>query len=87
MAQQQPTNVLFDKPMDNSQDELSQQLREATEAKEKLEESVDGLEGRLSIAEQEKLQLQKVNIHVYCTELYIIILSFEVFSLPKWQSC
>ena len=62
MAQQQPTNVLFDKPTDNSHDELSQQLRDATEAKEKLEETVDGLEGKLTVAEQEKLQLQKVNI-------------------------
>lgn len=62
MAQQQPTNVLFDKSMDNSHDELSQQLRDATEAKEKLEETVDGLEGKITIAEQEKLQLQKVNI-------------------------
>ena len=62
MAQQQPTNVLFDKPMDNSHDELSQQLRDATEAKEKLEETVNGLEGKLTVAEQEKLQLQKVNI-------------------------
>lgn len=62
MAQQQPTNVLFDKSMDNSHDELSQQLRDATEAKEKLEETVDGLEGKITVAEQEKLQLQKVNI-------------------------
>ena len=62
MAQQQPTNVLFDKRMNNRHGELSQQLQDATEAKEKLEETMNGLEGRVSIAEQEKLQLQKVNI-------------------------
>ena len=72
MAQQQPTNVLFDKPTDNSHDELSQQLRDATEAKEKLEETVNGLEGKLSIAEQEKLQLQKVNM----IQNYIIIYKY-----------
>ena len=61
MAQQQPS-VLFEKPTHNSHKELSQQLQDAAESKKKLEDSMKGLEGKLSIAEQEKLQLQKVNV-------------------------
>ena len=62
MAQQQPS-VLFDKPTESKEyKELSQQLQETTESKKTLEDTVQGLEGKLSIAEQEKSQLQKVNI-------------------------
>lgn len=62
MAQQQPS-VLFDKPTESKEyKELSQQLQETTESKKILEDTVQGLEGKLSIAEQEKSQLQKVNI-------------------------
>lgn len=63
MAQQQPSSV-FDKPTDSSHNEISQQLQDVTDAKEKLEEKAKGLEGKLSIAEQEKLQMQKVSITV-----------------------
>jgi len=59
MAQQQQ-NVLFDKPTDSGQKELSQQLQEASESNKELEDKLNGLEGKLSIAEQEKAQLQKV---------------------------
>lgn len=58
MAQQQPS-VLFEKPTDSSHKELSQQLQDAADSKKNLEDTVKGLEGKLSIAEQEKLQLQK----------------------------
>lgn len=60
MAQQQQ-NVLFEKPTDNSHKELSQKLQDASESNRELEDKVKGLEGKLSIAEQEKLQLQKVS--------------------------
>lgn len=58
MAQQQPSSV-FDKPTDSSHNEMSQQLQDVTDAKEKLEEKAKGLKGKLSIAEQEKQQMQK----------------------------
>ncbi|KAL9982874.1 hypothetical protein ACROYT_G004984 [Oculina patagonica] len=57
MAQQQQN--VFDKPTDNSHKELSQQLQEASDSNKELEDKVKGLEGKLSIAEQEKIQLQK----------------------------
>lgn len=59
MAQQQQ-NVLFDKPTDSGQKELSRQLQEASESNRELEDKLKGLEGKLSIAEQEKAQLQRV---------------------------
>ena len=51
---------MLDKSAGNNQKELSQQLLVAAESKKKLEDTVKGLEGKLSFAEQEKLQLQKV---------------------------
>ena len=60
MAQQQQ-NVLFDKPTDSSQKELSRRLQEASESNRELEDKLRGVEGKLSIAEQEKAQLQKVS--------------------------
>ena len=59
MSQKQPSAVL-DKSAGSNQKELSQQLLVAAESKKKLEDTVKGLEGKLSFAEQEKLQLQKV---------------------------
>ena len=59
MSQQQPSTVL-DKSEGSNHKELSQQLLVAAESKKQLEDTVKGLEGKLSFAEQEKLQLQKV---------------------------
>lgn len=59
MSQQQPSAVL-DKSAGSNHKELSQQLLVAAKSKKKLEDTVKGLEGKLSFAEQEKLQLQKV---------------------------
>ena len=59
MSQQQPSAVL-DKSVGGNNKDLSQQLLVAAESKKKLEDTVKGLEGKLSFAEQEKLQLQKV---------------------------
>ena len=61
MSKQQPSAVL-DKSAGRNHKELSQQLLVAGESNKKLEETVKGLEGRLSFAEQEKLQLQKVGV-------------------------
>lgn len=75
MAQQQQ-NVPFDKPTDSSQKELTRQLQEASESNKELEDKLKGLEGKLSTAEQEKAQLQKVptiNCLVGKTMCYIII--------------
>lgn len=63
MAQQQQ-NVIFDKPTDSSHKELSQKLRKASDSNKELEDKLKGLEGKLSIAEQEKIQLQKVSTTV-----------------------
>lgn len=60
MAQQQQ-NVLFDKPTDSDQKKLSQQLQEVSEFNRELEDKLKGVEEKLSIAEQEKAQLQKVS--------------------------
>lgn len=60
MAQQQQ-NVLFDKPTDSAHKQLSQQLQDANESNKELDDQLKGLEGKLSTAEQEKLQLQKVS--------------------------
>lgn len=60
MAQQQQ-NVLFDKPTDSDQKKLSQQLQEVSESNRELEDKLKGVEEKLSIAEQEKAQLQKVS--------------------------
>jgi len=60
MAQQQQ-NVLFDKPADSNQKKLSQQLQEVNESNKELEDKLKGEEEKLSIAEQEKAQLQKVS--------------------------
>ena len=68
MAQQQQ-NVLFDKPVDSSQKELSRQLQEANDSNKELEDKLTGLEGKLSIAEQEKAQLQKVHASTMFTKL------------------
>ena len=51
---------MLDKSEGNNHKELSQQLLFAAESKKQLEDTVKGLEGKLSFAEQEKLQLQKV---------------------------
>ena len=59
MSQQEPS-VALDKAASSNHKELSQQLLVAAESKKKLEDTVKGLEGKLSFAEQEKLQLQKV---------------------------
>ena len=61
MSKQQPSAVL-DKSAGCNHKELSQQYLVAGESNKKLEETVKGLEGRLSFAEQEKLQLQKVGV-------------------------
>lgn len=58
VSQKQPSAVL-DKSAGSNHKELSQQLLVAAESKKKLEDTVKGLEGKLSFAEQEKLQLQK----------------------------
>lgn len=58
MSQQQPSAVL-DKSAGSNHKELSQELLVAAESK-KLEDTVKGLEGKMSFVEQEKLQLQKV---------------------------
>ena len=60
MAQQQPS-VLFEKATVSSQNELFQELQDANSAKDKLEVNMRGLEEKLSIAEREKVQLQKVS--------------------------
>ena len=51
---------MLDKSAGSNHKELSQQLLVAAESKKKLEDTVKGVEGKLSFAEQEKLQLQKV---------------------------
>ena len=51
---------MLDKSAGSNHKELSQQLLVAAKSKKKLEDTVKGLEGKLSFAEQEKLQLQKV---------------------------
>ena len=53
--------MLFEKATVSSQNELFQELQDANSAKEKLEVNVRGLEEKLSIAEREKVQLQKVS--------------------------
>lgn len=58
VSQQQPSAVL-DKSAGSNHKELSQQLLVAAESKKKLEDTVKGLEGKMSFVEQEKLQLQK----------------------------
>lgn len=68
MAQQQQ-NVLFAKPTDSSQKELSQQLQEVSESNKELEDKLTGLEGKLSIAEQEKARLQKVCVSTMSAKL------------------
>ena len=77
MAQQQPSSV-FDKPTDSSHNEMSRQLQDVTDAKEELEEKVKGLEGKLSIAVQEELQLRKVGIY-YCL-IFVSILNLNFIS-------
>ena len=64
MAQQQES-VLFDKPTDSNHKELSRKLEEASDTNKELKDEVKGLEGKLSIAEQEKLQLKKVWVTFY----------------------
>ena len=59
MSQKQPSAVL-DKSAGSNHKELSQELLVAAESKKKLEDTVKGLEGKMSFVEQEKLQLQKV---------------------------
>lgn len=71
MAQQQQ-NVLFAKPTDSSQKELSQQLQEVSESNKELEDKLTGLEGKLSIAEQEKAQLQKVCVSTMSAKLQAV---------------
>lgn len=71
MAQQQQ-NVLFAKPTDSSHKELSQQLQEASESNKELEDKLTGLEGKLSIAEQEKAQLQKVCVSTMSAKLQAV---------------
>ena len=61
MSQQQPS-ALLDKSAGSNHKELSQQLLVAAESKKKLEDTVKGLEGKLLLSEQEKLQLQKVDV-------------------------
>lgn len=60
MAQQQPSS-LFEKPTDSVHRELTLQLQDAKKANKELEGKVDGLQGKLSISEQEKVMLQKVS--------------------------
>ena len=51
---------MLDKSAGSNHKELSQQLLVAAESEKKLEDTVKGLEGKVSFVEQEKLQLQKV---------------------------
>ena len=65
---------MLDKSAGSNHQELSQQLLVAAESKKKLEDTVKGLEGKLSFVEQEKLQLQKVCVmlireYVVCQSL------------------
>lgn len=60
---------MFEKSNDGSIDELSEKLQTATSTNEKLEENMKGLEEKLSIAEEEKLQLRKV-----CMMLKVVLL-------------
>ena len=60
MDQHQSAVIMFEKPNDGSIDESSKKLQNATSTNMKLEENVKGLEKKLSIAEEEKLQLRKV---------------------------
>ena len=60
MDQQRSAAIMFEKSNDGSVEELSEKLQNATSTNEKLEENVKGLEEKLSIAEEEKLQLRKV---------------------------
>ena len=60
MDQQRSAAVIFEKSNDGSIHELSEKLQNAMSTNEKLEENVKGLEKKLSIAEEEKLQLRKV---------------------------
>ena len=62
MVQQQSAAIMFEKSNDGNIDKLSKKLQNATSTNEKLEENVKGLEEKLSIAEEEKLQLRKVRM-------------------------
>jgi len=84
MAQQKPS-VLIDKPADRSHTELSQQLQDTTESKKKLEDTVKGLEEKLSIAEQEKLQMQKVNIRYHVNTRYHTIKKHQSFKNTEYK--
>lgn len=59
MAQQQPSSM-FEKPTDSTDKELTQQLHDANKVNKELEEKMDGLQEKLSIAEKEKLKLREV---------------------------
>lgn len=60
MAQQQPSSM-FEKPTDSTHKELTQQLHDANKINKELEEKMDGLQEKLSIAEKEKLKLREVS--------------------------
>lgn len=60
MDQQRSAAIMFEKSNDGSIEELSEKLQNATSTNEKFEENMKGLEEKLSIAEEEKLQLRKV---------------------------
>ena len=60
MAQQQPSSM-FEKPTDSTHKELTQQLHDANKVNKELEEKMDGLQEKLSIAEKEKLKLREVS--------------------------
>lgn len=69
MVQQQSAAIMFEKSNDGNINELSKKLQNATSTNEKLEENMKGLEEKLSIAEEEKLQLRKV-----CMMLKVVFL-------------
>lgn len=73
---------MLDKSAGSNHKELSQQLLVAAESKKKLEDTVKGLEGKLSFAEQEKLQLQKVC--VILIREYVVFSLFESVFLYVW---
>lgn len=60
MAQQQPSSM-FEKPTDSTHKELTQLLHDANKVNKELEEKMDGLQEKLSIAEKEKLKLREVS--------------------------
>lgn len=60
MAQQQPSSM-FEKPTDSTHKELTHQLHDANKINKELEEKMDGLQEKLSIAEKEKLKLREVS--------------------------